>query len=115
RITRWYRLTSVVATNDLDEASACVRALLSDSVALRLRADVPVGSCLSGGLDSSAIVCLAHRALGESKGGAGQITVTACYEEQRFDEWRFAEQVVRQTGAHPVRVWPSVERLQAEL
>src|SRR6185312_13415971 len=60
-IARWYRLKGDAFTGDLDEAAKQVRDLLTDSVALRLRADVPVGSCLSGGLDSSTIVCLAHR------------------------------------------------------
>src|SRR6185437_8121505 len=113
-VVRWYDLAPhALATSA--RAAVQFRELLDDSVRLRLRADVPVGSCLSGGLDSSAIVCLAHGALRETDGGAGQITVTACYEDRRFDEWRFAEQVVDRVGATAVRVWPAIERLQAEL
>jgi len=115
RITRWYRLTSVVATNDLDEASACVRDLLTNSVALRLRADVPVGSCLSGGLDSSAIVCLAHRDLATREDHAGQVTVTARHTDPAFDEWQYAERVIRATNAKSLSVWPTSARLVSDL
>ena len=48
------------------EAEAEVRRLFDASVRLHLRSDVPVGSCLSGGLDSTAIVPEATRALGAS-------------------------------------------------
>jgi asparagine synthase (glutamine-hydrolysing) len=112
---RWYDLRPRPFHGSMADAATEMQALLSESVSLRLRADVPVGSCLSGGLDSSAIVCLAHRLLSATNGGVGQITVTACYEEPRFDEWQFAQQVVRQSGVKAVRVWPSVERLQSEL
>lgn len=113
-VARWYDIGKRRFRGSMVDAAAELRRLLEDSVSLRLRADVAIGSCLSGGLDSSAIVCLAQQAISASNGGAGQVTVTACYGEQRFDEWRFAEQVIRQTGAQPVRVWPGIEQLQSE-
>ena len=115
KVSRWYRFGAVAATSDLDEAAARVRDLLTDSVALRLRADVPVGSCLSGGLDSSAIVCLAHRDLSARETHAGQVTVTARHADAAFDEWRYAEQVIRATDATSVSVWPTSAELVSNL
>jgi asparagine synthase (glutamine-hydrolysing) len=42
----------------LDEASRALLGRLQESVALHLRSDVPLGSCLSGGLDSTTLVML---------------------------------------------------------
>ena len=111
---RWYHLTPRASTSP-SRAADDLRDLLTDSVRLRLRADVPIGSCLSGGLDSSAIVSLARRALSDHGTSAGQITVTARFADPRFDEWQFARLVIEQTGANSVEVWPSFDRLRVEL
>lgn len=111
---RWYTLTPAPFSGDLAEAGYRFRELLDDSVRLRLRADVPVGSCLSGGLDSSAIVCIMRAQLGDHAAHA-QNTFSAYSDVARFDERRYIEDVVRHTGATPRHLIPDPERLLAEL
>ncbi len=79
------------------------RHLLKSSVHLRMRSDVPVGSCLSGGLDSSSIVCLAAPVAGE-----GMHTFTLISEDKSVDESEYAQSVVDKTGTvrHLVEVTP---------
>lgn len=53
----WWPSIEERADLSFDEASEQLRELFLNSVRLHLRSDVPVGAALSGGLDSSAIVC----------------------------------------------------------
>jgi asparagine synthase (glutamine-hydrolysing) len=91
------------------------RDLMESAVSLRLRSDVPVGSCLSGGLDSSSIVCLAARHLAAGGGGHRMQTFSACFEDRRFDEREYAAPVIDSTGAEPNLIFPSGEGLRAAL
>lgn len=69
----------------LDEAAECVRARIEESVRLRvLRADVPVGSYLSGGLDSSVVAALGRRVKGQRF-----CTYAIRFEDAEYDETRF--------------------------
>lgn len=105
---RWYKLEQKPLDLTFEEASKQVYALLQDSVKLRLRADVPVGSCLSGGIDSSSIVCLMAQLLQRQ---GNQQTFTACADVARFDERHWAEIVVAHTGATPHYIYPQLENL----
>jgi asparagine synthase (glutamine-hydrolysing) len=112
---QWYELAPQPWQGSEALASEGLRELLVHSVRLRLRADVPLGSCLSGGLDSSSIVCLANRLLARTGDHRGQVTVTSCFDDGRYDEWRYAEMVVRRTRATAVRVWPSSDAFERDL
>ncbi|MGX2993086.1 asparagine synthase (glutamine-hydrolyzing) [Streptomyces sp. JNUCC 64] len=60
---RYWSLPARQHTDSLEDTITTVRGLLADAVASHLRADVPVGAMLSGGIDSSALTALAHRNL----------------------------------------------------
>jgi asparagine synthase (glutamine-hydrolysing) len=101
-------------TGSLDDAVGAVRAALEHATRLRmLRADVPVGSYLSGGLDSSLVSALALRA----KGQAFQ-TFSLRFTDAEYDETEFQHAMARHLGTdhHEVlvsradiaRVFPNV-------
>lgn len=110
-LTQWYKLTPAAFDGDFHEAATRLRELLEDSVRLRLRADVSVGSCLSGGLDSSSIVCLMNRALEREGVPYRQNTFSACSTISKYDESSYIEQVVKQTGVISHRTYPALEDL----
>jgi asparagine synthase (glutamine-hydrolysing) len=76
--------------------------LLEDAVRIQLRADVPVGAHLSGGLDSSTVSCVAAGLL------PGPLhTFTGGFRDgPQFDETRYARTVAEQAGAVYHEVFP---------
>jgi asparagine synthase (glutamine-hydrolysing) len=71
------------------------RALLQESVRLRLMSDVPLGVFLSGGLDSSAIAALMAREIDRPVD-----TFSVAFGDRRFSELEYARAVARAIGAN---------------
>jgi asparagine synthase (glutamine-hydrolysing) len=74
--------------------------LLADATHIRLRADVPVGAYLSGGLDSSALVALIRR-----HSDAPLKTFSIGFEDKALDESAFQQQLVEHLGVDHHRVF----------
>ena len=82
------------APRSFGEAAEELRELLSDAVRLRLRADVPVGAYLSGGLDSSIIAMLISR-----HAESHLKTFSLGFQSAPFDESSFQKEMIRYLGA----------------
>lgn len=102
-VRRWWALDpeARAAGGPADWTHAFER-LFTDAVRLRLRADVEVGSCLSGGLDSSAVVGAAAALLGKP-----MHTFTCAYDEgPAYDERPYVRAVAEAAGAQSHVVVP---------
>ncbi|CAN5862161.1 asparagine synthase (glutamine-hydrolyzing) [soil metagenome] len=116
-IQPWYQLQERVKpfSGSFREAKDHFRDLFQDAVRLRLRSDVKVGSCLSGGLDSSAIVCTVNQLLKQEGNAGGQETVSSCFELKQYDEQEYIDEVIAQTGVYSNKVFPEFSSLFSEL
>ncbi len=109
----WYVLRPDPEAGGLGETEAVRQfaELFEDSIRLQLRADVPVGSCLSGGLDSSSVVCVARRLLDADGAVVRQHTFSARSAVERFDEGKYIDQVVASTQVEAHEVTPPLSEL----
>jgi asparagine synthase (glutamine-hydrolysing) len=110
--TRWYQLKAKPFAGTFEQASSAFRERFTSAVSEHLRSDVPVGSCLSGGLDSSSVVCTMSRLLG---GAARQMTFSSRSEDDRLDEGPYIEEAVRAAGVEGHDVWPTADALFSSL
>lgn len=84
-----------------DEYAECYRELLTESVRARMRSAFPIGSMLSGGLDSSSIACIA-RDLRRGNGSEPLPTFSGIYEHRlECDEREYMEAVHSGGGFDP--------------
>ena len=97
-VTRYWQIDfsqtpTAVGENDEERFTEELCHLLLDSTRIRLRADVPVGAYLSGGLDSSVTTALAQQFVGSSLR-----TFSIGFEDSTLDETSYQSEVVQRLG-----------------
>ncbi|NDA61836.1 MAG: asparagine synthase (glutamine-hydrolyzing) [Chitinophagia bacterium] len=104
---QWYRPDTISTKLSFEDAKTKFLEKFIDSIKLHLRADVPIGSALSGGLDSSSIVSYINVILKQQNKSELQKTFSSCSHDKQFDERNWMEEVVNDTRVEGHFVYPN--------
>lgn len=112
--SKWYDLEKrIKKIKQLPEEEVVgrIRELFNEAVDSHLVSDVPVGSCLSGGIDSSALVCTmkALKKINKIK------TFSLVFPGKEIDESTYIDEVVKKTNVTSFRESPTTKDLASEL
>lgn len=111
RRTYWTPCFRPRADMSRDEAIAGVRERLIRAVEIRLRADVPLAFCMSGGVDSNSLISIAKRVFDYDVHGFTIVNTDRRYDEQDMVDQAVAAQRLRHTAV-PLSVEDFLPRLR---
>ncbi len=102
----WYNLESCIKHLDISDNDAIshFKKLFEDAVRIRLRSDVLVGACLSGGLDSSSIVCMMREIQGVDQKIS---TFSSVFPGEKVDESNYIDELASQKNLTSYKNYPS--------
>jgi asparagine synthase (glutamine-hydrolysing) len=109
KIRRWWNTLDHLETppRGYDEQVTRFRELFLDACRIRMRSDVPIGTALSGGLDSSSILCgMTHirntTDASDRLAHEWQKAFIVTYPGAVIDERKYADEVIKKTGVTPI-------------
>lgn len=110
-IQKYYEIDWTKQDCKLNFKDACIEfnRLFQLSLSRRFRSDVSIGTSLSGGLDSSTIVC--NIAQYQENKQITPNTFSARFKDFVKDEGYFIDQVIEKTGFTPFSTWPTGEEM----
>lgn len=97
-IRYWHPHTQTNNDMSFEDAVSTTRSLLITSVKKRLRSDIPIAFCMSGGIDSNALISIAKRELGYDVHGFTILNTDSRYEEQDMIDIGVRELGLRHNG-----------------
>jgi asparagine synthase (glutamine-hydrolysing) len=107
-VNRWWHTVDHLpqVPTDANQQTRRFRDIFFDAIRIRLRSDVPVGTCLSGGFDSSAITCAiaeisGNRTQGSREAADWRHAFIASFPNQPNDETAAALEVADYAGVKP--------------
>ncbi len=106
---KYYDLKSIKTEKDMSYEYAISKFynLFENSIKIRLRSDVKLGSCLSGGLDSSSIVSIANNLNKSSKIN----TISCCWTNKKYDEQEYIDEFLKYNNVKSFKIFPKIDRL----
>ncbi len=115
---RFWSLSDCCANNSIMDPAKSYYERFEDAVRLRLRSDVPLGVFLSGGVDSTSVICTLDN-INKKNANVSNSPITAIsFHSPEFDESTYIADTIQQTGAELIRcepdprqLWNSLERL----
>ena len=119
RFRQWSYFDALAASSPpKDRPDIAFAELFEDAVNVHMRSDVPVGVNLSGGLDSTSIICAAARVRAQTH--ASGPLLAFCYQDRAFDESNYIRDTLTQTGAQlvpleitPLQLWDTLPAMMA--
>ncbi len=110
RKIKWYDIKEEIQITNLSDQEAIkqFRKLFDESIKIRMRSDVAIGSCLSGGIDSSAIVSIVKT---NNLANDSFATVTSCFKDKKYDEQHYSDLVTNSTRFKSIKVYPKLNDL----
>ncbi len=96
---RYFRVQQQESDDSFAESKIKVRDLITKSLELRMRSDVPIAFCLSGGIDSNTLVSTAKKILGKDI-----TTFTIVSNDQRYDEEEYVRKVSKDLNIKNIQI-----------
>lgn len=112
--TKWYKPKLNNFRGNYKDACNEFEILFKKAVSLNTRADVKVGTALSGGLDSSAVVCVINNILSEQNKSTLQETFSSCSNNPLFDEKKWIDFVTSKTNVKSNIIYPDANEIFSE-